>query len=92
MKFWCVWITFTAAVVLLAGCPESEYGADTDGDGRYDSNDCDSLIDENTESADDDLDGYCEGVDLGQGVQCCDGSLPGDCDDTDAAIYPGAGC
>ncbi len=50
-------------------------------------NNCDGRIDEGTETADDDYDGACEGLDLGQGVQCCDGSQEiGDCDDTDPAL------
>jgi hypothetical protein len=48
-------------------------------------NDCDGATDEGTETADDDGDGACEGLDLGQGVTCTDGSEPGDCDDTDPA-------
>lgn len=36
------------------------------------------------DSIDDDLDGYCDGV------SCSDGSLPGDCDDDNALVNPGA--
>ena len=52
-------------------------------------NDCDTLIDEDLDSADDDGDGYCEGFDFGTGLECCpaDGD-PGDCDDTDPALNP----
>ncbi len=55
-------------------------------------NDCNSLVDDGTTAADDDGDGYCEGYDLdGDGVDdCSDGALPGDCDDTDAAVNPAA--
>ena len=52
-------------------------------------NDCDGVIDEETVTHDDDQDGYCEGGDLGDGIQCCDGSEPNDCDDTDSAVSPG---
>ena len=53
-------------------------------------NNCDTLIDEDTPAYDDDGDGYCEGYDLdGDGIDdCSDGTLPGDCDDADAAINP----
>ena len=44
-------------------------------------NDCDGAIDEGTATADDDGDGACEGYDFGAGPVCCDGSVPGDCDD-----------
>jgi len=47
-------------------------------------NDCDGSVDEDTECADDDGDGYCEGP------GCTDGSLPGDCHDGSASVYPGA--
>ena len=48
-------------------------------------NDCDGTADEGTELYDDDGDGYCEStVD-----PCTDGTLNGDCDDTDPAINPG---
>ncbi len=54
-------------------------------------NDCNELVDEGLETADDDGDGYCEGADVGGGEpECCDGSTPGDCDDEDAAIHPDA--
>ena len=50
-------------------------------------NNCDGRIDEGTATADDDYDGACEGLDLGQGIQCCDGSVDtGDCDDGDPAL------
>ncbi len=54
--------------------------------------DCDGELDEGTELADDDGDGYCEGLDLdGDGVDdCSDGSTPGDCDDTEDDISPDA--
>jgi hypothetical protein len=54
--------------------------------------DCDGRIDEGTLAGDDDNDGYCEGFDLdGDGLpDCGDGSLPGDCDDTDPAVAPDA--
>jgi hypothetical protein len=55
-------------------------------------NDCDGDIDEGTAAADDDGDGYCEGADLSAGPQCCDGTEPGDCDDSDPGVYPGSGC
>jgi len=53
-------------------------------------NDCDGDVDEETDTADDDLDGFCEGHDFGQGagVECCDGALPGDCDDDEPADNP----
>ncbi len=44
--------------------------------------DCDGAIDEGTPAADDDGDGYCEAA------TCTDGSLPGDCNDADAAMSP----
>ena len=50
-------------------------------------NDCDGVIDEGTGAYDDDGDGSCEGVDLyGNGPECTDGTVPGDCDDADAAL------
>lgn len=45
--------------------------------------DCDGAIDEGTDSFDDDGDGYCEDT------SCSDGSLPNDCDDSDADRSPG---
>ena len=45
--------------------------------------DCDGVIDEGTTAFDDDGDGYCEAA-------CTDGSTAGDCDDTNAVVYPGA--
>ncbi len=46
--------------------------------------DCDGTDSDGTIGWDDDLDGSCEGVDLGQGLQCCgDLQVPGDCDDAD---------
>ncbi len=52
--------------------------------------DCDEVVDEETELSDDDNDGFCEGYDLdGDDVlECSDGSTPGDCDDTDNDINP----
>jgi Putative metal-binding motif len=47
-------------------------------------NDCDSVVDEDTDFSDDDGDGYCEGP------TCSDGSQPGDCHDDDPLINPGA--
>ena len=48
--------------------------------------DCDGLQSEGTAATDDDSDGSCEGVDLGQGLQCCDPTQEvGDCDDDDPA-------
>ena len=47
-------------------------------------NDCDGTIDEGTAVYDDDGDGYCETA------PCGDGSLPGDCDDTNAGTWPSA--
>jgi hypothetical protein len=53
-------------------------------------NDCDGIVDnpdtciDNPPDIDDDGDGYCEGP------TCSDGSTPGDCDDTDPAVHPGA--
>jgi hypothetical protein len=49
-------------------------------------NDCDGYIDEDTDAADGDGDGFCVGADLGFGLQCCDGALPGDCNDLDPAL------
>lgn len=39
---------------------------------------------------DDDRDGYCEGVETDGVPACGDGSLPGDCDDNDYTVFPGA--
>ena len=48
--------------------------------------DCDGTASDGTIASDDDADGFCEGVDLGQGLQCCEtDQLPGDCDDDDPA-------
>ena len=50
-------------------------------------NDCDDEVDEGAAGADDDGDGFCEGVDLGEGLVCCDdGVEPGDCDDGDPSM------
>jgi hypothetical protein len=49
-------------------------------------NDCDGDVDEGTATDDGDGDGYCTGADLGFGPVCCDGSLPGDCNDLDPAL------
>lgn len=51
-------------------------------------NNCDGEVDETCVgdlSVDDDGDGYCEDDDV-----CTDGSIPGDCDDANAEIYPSA--
>lgn len=47
-------------------------------------NDCDGFIDEGTQLADDDGDGYCESL----AQPCSDGSQPGDCDDAARQINP----
>jgi hypothetical protein len=49
-------------------------------------NNCNGLVDEGTIRYDDDGDGYCEGT----GGLCTDGSLPGDCNDANNAVNPGA--
>jgi hypothetical protein len=51
-------------------------------------NDCDGKIDEGTAAGDDDGDGECEGANLDNtgGLDCGDGSVPGDCNDTDASV------
>ncbi len=46
--------------------------------------DCDGTADEGTECYDDDGDGACEGP------NCTDNSLPGDCNDGNALVHPGA--
>ncbi len=60
--------------------PDIPEGLDTDGDGILEGddldNDCDGTIDEGTDAFDDDEDGFTE--------------LEGDCNDSDAAIYPDA--
>ncbi len=48
-------------------------------------NDCDGTVDEDTDFSDDDGDGYCE-----DDTSCSDGSQPGDCQDDDPTIHPGA--
>jgi len=48
-------------------------------------NDCDGTVDEGTVFYDDDGDGYCEGP-----LACSDGAQPGDCDDTEPTVHPGA--
>jgi hypothetical protein len=47
-------------------------------------NDCDGVIDEGTAVYDDDGDGYCEST----LAPCVDGSMGGDCDDSNALIAP----
>lgn len=48
-------------------------------------NDCDGVIDADLQlNVDNDLDGYCESS------TCTQGRTPGDCDDNDPAVYPGA--
>ncbi|MEZ4318885.1 MAG: MopE-related protein [Myxococcota bacterium] len=56
------------------GVPEVLNGIDDD---------CDGSVDEGTSVTDDDGDGYCEAA-------CTDGSMPGDCNDADAATSPAA--
>jgi hypothetical protein len=46
--------------------------------------DCDGTVDEGTACFDDDADGACEGP------VCTDGTVPGDCDDTNPQVGPGA--
>ena len=53
-------------------------------------NNCDGDIDESYPTADGDGDGFCSGADLGEGLQCCDGSTLGDCNDESASMFPGA--
>ncbi|MCO4747396.1 MAG: hypothetical protein KC912_21530 [Proteobacteria bacterium] len=58
------------------GATETNNGTDDD---------CDGAVDEPSDGDDADGDGYCEGP------TCTDSSiLPGDCDDTDPGIHPGA--
>ena len=50
-------------------------------------NDCNGVADDGTDARDDDGDGYCEGYDLyGNGPDCTGGTIPGDCDDSDASL------
>jgi len=65
-----------ATPTIYPGAPEVANGADDD---------CDGVADEGTALYDDDGDGYCEAP-----AACTDGSLPGDCDDEDPALHPGA--
>ena len=48
-------------------------------------NDCDGVIDDGTAQVDDDEDGFCD-----HPAACSDGSLPGDCNDGDPQVNPGA--
>ena len=60
--------------------PADEMCDDTD-------NDCDDVLDE---GCDDDSDGYCDADMLTLGTPAACGSGPGDCNDGDPAIFPGA--
>jgi len=51
-------------------------------------NDCDGTADDGQPTADNDGDGFCAGGEIVGTVQCCDGSLLGDCDDTDWTLHP----
>jgi len=54
-------------------------------------NDCDGDIDEGMDSHDDDGDCFCEGgTCTGSSSPSCDAPQPGDCNDDDVNIYPGA--
>jgi hypothetical protein len=64
--------------------PEVYWGATEVADCK--DNDCDQDVDEGTATYDNDGDGACVGEDLGQGLQCCDGSETGDCDDDDSEL------
>jgi CSLREA domain-containing protein len=57
--------------------------AEVEGNGRDD--DCDGRTDEDPAREDDDGDGYCE-----DSYVCNGGARPGDCDDDNAAVHPGA--
>ena len=65
------------------GAPEVRVTSDAPA-GLGQDNDCDGIIDNGTLFYDDDGDGFCE-------KECSDGvGKSGDCDDTDASIYPDA--
>lgn len=66
------------------GAPEAPNGVPDGID-----NDCDAVRDEGTVLADDDGDGWCEGLGT-LGSSCTDGTLVGDCNDSDTSTYQGA--
>ena len=63
------------------GAPE----CDENGLGDGIDNDCDNIIDNGCKDHDDDGDGYCEHTE-----SCLDDNKPGDCDDDNRRVYPGA--
>jgi MYXO-CTERM domain-containing protein len=64
---------------------------DRPSDGNADGTaDCDiGAFELSSDEYDADGDGYCIGIDWGDGDTCVDGTTPGDCDDGEATAFPG---
>ncbi|MEX1366017.1 MAG: choice-of-anchor Q domain-containing protein [Nannocystaceae bacterium] len=78
------------SAALDAASAEDCPATDARGVPRPDGDGCDiGAFELAADEVDGDGDGFCVGLDLGDGPQCLDGSMPGDCDDGEANAFPG---